>query len=92
MTAFTSREFLADAAGLVERHRAAIRADLEAIPEDRIWDRPVPGLVSAANQGAALWLEYGPWTVSHVTVVGSVNTSVVNVSTSSRDSMERPRG
>jgi hypothetical protein len=47
--AFTADDFLADAADLVERHRTEVREDLEAIPGDRIWERPVPGMVSAAN-------------------------------------------
>ncbi len=46
---FTAEQFLADAADVVERHRAAVREDIEAIPDEFLWERPVPGMVSAAN-------------------------------------------
>lgn len=45
----TGTDFLADAVSLVERYRDSIRADFKAIPDDRIWNRPVPGQVSPAN-------------------------------------------
>jgi len=40
---------LADAAELIERYRDSVRSDLDAIPESRFWERPVPGMVSPAN-------------------------------------------
>lgn len=45
----TGADFLADAADLVEAYRVSVREDFEAIPEARIWERPVPGQVSPAN-------------------------------------------
>jgi uncharacterized damage-inducible protein DinB len=45
----TGRDFLNDTADLVEQYRASILADFEAIPEEKIWERPIPGQVSSAN-------------------------------------------
>jgi hypothetical protein len=45
----TGADFTAAAVGLVEDYRVSVRKDFEAIPEARIWERPVPGQVSPAN-------------------------------------------
>ncbi len=49
MSGFTGNEYLSDLAELVERHRTAVREDLEALPESALWERPVAGMTSAAN-------------------------------------------
>lgn len=49
MTEMTEGGLLADAADMVERYRNSVRADLEAIPESGIWNRPIPEMVSPAN-------------------------------------------
>jgi hypothetical protein len=41
--------FLSDADAQIEQYHASVRRDLLGIPEERIWDRPVPGQVSPAN-------------------------------------------
>lgn len=43
------QEFLNDAADLMEQYAAGIQHDFQAIPEDKIWERPIPGQISAAN-------------------------------------------
>lgn len=43
------QEFLNAVAELVERYRVSVREDLEAVPEARLWERPVPGAVSPGN-------------------------------------------
>ena len=48
--AYDGTVFLQDAIRTVEYYRKSIRADFEGIPEARMWERPVPGQVSAANQ------------------------------------------
>jgi hypothetical protein len=45
----TGRDLLDAAAGCVEQYHEQVREDLEAIPEAFLWERPVPGQVSAAN-------------------------------------------
>jgi hypothetical protein len=45
----TGREFLEDAAQCVEQYHASVEEDLRSIPEAALWERPVPGQVSAAN-------------------------------------------
>jgi len=45
----TGREFLEDAAQSVEQFHVSVAEDLKAIPELALWERPVPGQVSAAN-------------------------------------------
>jgi hypothetical protein len=42
-------KFLGDAGDILERYRLSVREDLEAVPESRIWERPVPDMVSPAN-------------------------------------------
>ena len=42
-------EFLSIVADLVERYRVSVREDLEAVPEARLWERPIPETVSPAN-------------------------------------------
>ena len=41
--------FLTVVADFVERYHASVREDLEAIPEARLWERPVPEVSSPAN-------------------------------------------
>jgi hypothetical protein len=43
------KSLMAGAVDLVERYRVSVREDLEAIPEDRLWECPVTGQVSPAN-------------------------------------------
>jgi len=45
----TGRDLLDAAAGAVEQYHESVREDLAAIPEAFLWERPVPGQVSAAN-------------------------------------------
>lgn len=45
----TGKDFLEDAAALVGKYHRSLRQDLEGIPEDEFWSRPVPGQVSPAN-------------------------------------------
>jgi len=47
--AYDGAVFLQDAMRTVETYRKSIRADFGGIPEARMWERPVPGQVSAAN-------------------------------------------
>jgi uncharacterized damage-inducible protein DinB len=43
------QQFLTGVAWVVEHYRDSVREDLEAIPEARLWERPVPGMTSPAN-------------------------------------------
>ena len=43
------QEFLNIVGELVERYRVSVREDLEAVPEARLWERPIPGAVSPGN-------------------------------------------
>ena len=45
----TGRDFLEDAATLLEGYGESVKADFEKIPPPRVWERPVPGQVSPAN-------------------------------------------
>jgi len=45
----TGKDYMKAGAELVEQYCASVRTDLEAIPEARMWDRPVAGQVSPAN-------------------------------------------
>jgi hypothetical protein len=45
----TGKDYLRAVAELVEQYGTSVRKDFEALPEARMWDRPVTGQVSPAN-------------------------------------------
>ncbi len=49
MANYTGAKFLSDVAESVEMYRASVHRDLEAMTEASMWERPVPGMASAAN-------------------------------------------
>lgn len=46
---FGGSRLLDDAIRTIRKYRDSVRDDFKGIPEERIWERPVPGQVSAAN-------------------------------------------
>lgn len=45
----TEKPFLDDAATLMHQYQESVRHDFQAIPEEKIWERPIQGQVSSAN-------------------------------------------
>jgi uncharacterized damage-inducible protein DinB len=45
----TEKNFIDDAVDLVRHYQQSIQDDFEAIPDAKIWERPIPGQVSSAN-------------------------------------------